>query len=315
VSAQVASTDGLPGVPGDYHGRPTRRLESAHCWVEVLSGGGPRIVGFGLRGGPNLLAETPQASWDAGHGLFELLGGHRLWFAPETPECSVPDSTGLTLAAISADAMAADANPADAMAADAIAADATAAAGLGIRLVGAVEGPTGLRKTIEVRLDPGSAAVSLRHTLTNEGSRTFELSPWPITQLRPGGVAIVELPAPVAEHVVKPNRVLVLWPYAAWSDDRLEIGERSLSVTARPGRPFKVGCLSTIGEVGYLREGVLFTKRFDPAADAPHPDLGCNVEIYCDESSIELESLAPLVRLGPGDSVRHDERWELRRVG
>lgn len=300
MSTQVASTDGLPGVPGDYHGRPTRRLESAHCWVEVLAGGGPRIVGFGLRGEPNLLSETPQVSWDAGHGLFELLGGHRLWFAPETPECSVPDSTGLTLAAITARA---------------IAADATAVAGLGIRLVGAVEGPTGLRKTIEVRLDPGSAAVSLRHTFANEGSRIFELSPWPITQLRTGGVATVELPAPIVEHVVKPNQLLVLWPYAAWSDDRLEIGERSLTVTARPGRPFKVGCLSRTGEVGYLREGVLFTKRFDPAADAPHPDLGCNVEIYCDESSIELESLAPLVRLGPGESVSHDERWELRRVG
>lgn len=300
MSASLGSADGLPGTPADFFGRAARRLESAHCWVEVLSGGGPRIVGFGLRGGPNLLAETPQVSWDAGHGLFELLGGHRFWFAPETPECSVPDSTGLTLAAISADAIAADATP---------------AADLGIRLVGAVEGPTGLRKTIEIRLDPGSAAVSLRHTFANEGSRTFELSPWPITQLCPGGVAMVELPAPVAEHVVKPNRLLVLWPYAAWSDDRLEIGERSLSVTARPGRPFKVGCLSTTGEIGYLREGVLFTKRFDPAADAPHTDLGCNVEIYCDESSIELESLGPLVRLGPGDSVRHDERWELRRVG
>ena len=291
MSAQVASTDGLPGVPGDYHGRRTRRLESAQCWVEVLAEGGPRIVGFGLRGEPNLLAETPQISWDAGHGLYELLGGHRLWFAPESPDCSVPDSTGLTLSSI------------------------PDAGGPAVRLVGAVQGPTGLRKTIEVRLDLGSAAVSLRHTFANEGSRTFELSPWPITQLRTGGVATVELPAPIAEHVVKPNRLLVLWPYAAWSDERLEIGDRSLTVTARPGRSFKIGCLSTTGEVVYLREGVLFTKRFEPAVDAPRPDLGCNVEIYCDERTIELESLGPLVRLGPGDSVSHDERWDLRRVG
>jgi len=284
----------LPGVPGDYHGRPARRLESDHCWVEVLAGGGPRIVGFGLRGGPNVLSETPQASWDAGHGLFELLGGHRLWFAPETPDCSVPDSTGLTLAALGEDAL---------------------PGSLGIQMVGAFEAPTGLRKTIEVRLDPGSPAVALRHILANEGARTLELAPWPITQLRPGGVVTVELPVPVVANTLNPNQLLVLWPYATWSDDRLEMRERSLTVTARPGRPFKIGCLSTTGEVDYLREGVLFTKRFEPAADAPHPDMGCNVEIYCDECSVELESLGPLVRLGPGHSVSHDERWELRRVG
>ncbi len=290
VTALVPGRPGVPGTPGEYYGRPTLRLESAHCWIDVLAVGGPRIVGFGLAGGGNVLGESPQASWDHGHGLYELLGGHRLWFAPETRECSVPDSTGLTVAPI---------------------ADA---AGPAVRLIGAVEAPTGVRKTVEVRLDPESAAVSIRHTIANEGSGTLELSPWPITRLPLGGVATVELPAPTAEHVLNPNQLLVLWPYATWSDPRLAIGERSLTVTATPGAPFKIGCLSTAGAVSYLREGVLFSKYFDPAVAAPHSDMGCNLEIYCDQGTIELESLGPLVRLAPGDSVTHDERWELRRV-
>ncbi len=41
---------------------------------------------------------------------------------------------------------------------------------------------------------------------------------------------------------------------------------------------------------------------------------GRNVEVDCDASSIELESLGPRVRLGPRSSVGHDERWELRQV-
>jgi hypothetical protein len=281
----------VPGTPGEYYGRPTLRLESDHCWIDVLAVGGPRIVGFGFPGEGNVLGETPQASWDAGHGLYDLLGGHRFWFAPETPDCSVPDATGLTLAPV------------------------PGATGPAARLVGAVEAPTGLRKTLEVRLDPESAALSVRHILTNEGASTREISLWPITQLPLGGVATVELAAPPTEHIGNPNQLLVLWPYASGTDSRLAIGERSLTVTATPGAPFKIGCGSTLGEVSYLREGVLFTKRFDPAVGAPHADLGSNLEIYCDERTIELESLGPLVRLAPGDSVTHDERWELRRVG
>ena len=290
MSDGVPCTPGVPGTPGEYYGRPTLRLESAHCWVEVLAVGGPRIVGFGLVGRGNVLAETPQASWDVGHGLYELLGGHRFWFAPEMPDCSVPDATGLTLAAV------------------------PGARGPAVRLIGAVEAPTGLRKIIEVRLDPESAAISVRHIGSNEGSATREISPWPITQLQLGGVATVALAAPPTEHVLNPNQLLVLWPYATWSDPRLAIGERSLTVTATPGAPFKIGCLSNSGVVSYLRAGVLFTKRFDPAVAAPHADMGSNLEIYCDQATIELESLGPLVRLAPGDSVTHDERWELRRV-
>lgn len=276
--------DSLPGFPSELHGRATRRLDNGHCWLEVLAGGGPRIVGFGLTGGPNLLAETPEASWDAGFGTFELVGGHRLWFAPETSECSVPDSTGLELTAVTG----------------------------GIRMTGSVEAPTGLRKSIEVRLDPDSAAASLRHTIRNEGRRTLELSVWPITQLKLGGVATAELPVRPQERSMAPNRLVAMWPYASWSDDRFAIGDRELSVQGRPGDPFKVGCRSTAGLVGYLREGVLFVKRFDPHADSPHADLGCNLEVYVDQGTIELESLGPLVRIAPGASATHDERWELR---
>ena len=281
----------LPGVPGEYYGRPTRRLESEYCWLDVLSEGGPRIVGFGLRGRDNILAETPQSSWDLEFGLYELLGGHRLWFAPESAECSVPDSTGLKIAPISE------------------------ADGPAVRLIGAVEAPTGLRKIEENRLDRGSAGVAIRHVLRNEGERTLELAPWPITQLRLGGVAVLPLPARVKKSGVLPSQLIALWPYASWADERLAIGERWLTVTARPASPFKIGHLNRTGSLGYLRDGLLFVLRFDPALGAVHADMGCNAEVYCDEQTIELESLGPLVRLEPGESTTHDERWELREVG
>ena len=282
---------GLPGVPGEYHGRSTRRLDNGHCWIDVLAEGGPRIVGFGLTGHANVLSETPDACWDNGYGVFELLGGHRLWFAPETPACSVPDTTGLTLTPM------------------------PDAGGQAVRLVGATEAPTGLRKTMEVRIEPESAAVSIRHELSNNGSRTLEVSPWAITGLCPGGIAVAPLPGAVDEHSLQPSQLLVLWPYARWSDDRLAIRDGLLTVSSGPAPKFKIGCLSASGAVGYLRDGLLFTLRFDPAFESAHADKGVNLEIFADELILELESLGPLVRLAPGDTATHDERWELREVG
>ncbi len=291
MSAAGDSTDRLPGVPGEYFGRATRRLEGAHCWAEVLATGGPRVVRFGLAGGSNLFAETPTANWDAGFGTYELLGGHRLWFSPESDECSVPDSTGLTLS------------------------EMQSVTGPAVMLVGAIEAPTGLRKTIEVRLDPDSAAMSLHHVLTNQGSRTFELAPWPVTQLRLGGTAVVPLPPATEEPSSRPNQLVAMWPYSSWSDERIEIAEHRLTVAARPGRPVKVGCLSSTGVAGYLLDGLLVVLKFDPARGSVHSDLGSNLEVYCDDRTIELESLGPLVTLAPGDAVAHDERWEILEVG
>ena len=290
MSANATGPDGLPGVAGDYYGRAARRLDNGRCWVDVLANGGPRIVGFGLSGGPNVLAETPDMGWDFGHGRYDLLGGHRLWFAPETELCSVSDSTGLTLTAVP---------------------EAPAPAA---RLAGALEAPTGLRRTMEVRLDADSAAVSVRHIIANEGTHPIDLAPWGITQLRLGGAAVVPMAPEAKEHRVQPNQVVVLWPYARWTDDRLVVGDRNLTVRGRSGDPFKLGCLNWSGTAGYLREGLLFVKRFDPAPGAAHADLGCNVEVYVDGNSIELETLGPLVHLGPGEATTHDERWELRKV-
>jgi len=168
---------------------------------------------------------------------------------------------------------------------------------------------------MEVRLDAVSAALTVHHVIANEGSRDIELAPWGITQLPLGGVAVVPMAPEAKEHALQPNQVVALWPYAFWSDERLHIGDRTLTVAGRPAKAFKVGCLDTSGVAGYLRDGLLFVLRFDPAPRAPRADFGCNVEVYVNESVIELESLGPLVRLAPSETTAHDEHWELREVG
>ena len=44
---------------------------------------------------------------------------------------------------------------------------------------------------------------------------------------------------------------------------------------------------------------------------ATYPDFGCNVELFTNADMLEVESLAPLVTLDPGQETEHVERWFL----
>jgi hypothetical protein len=275
-------------TPGDFHGRPTLRLANGAIAIEVLAAAGPRIVGLRRDGvAANLLAETPDLGWDTALGRYELLGGHRLWFAPEDPDrVAVPDSDGLAVESLVD----------------------------GLRLTGTVEPGTGCVRSIEVRLDPVLPALAVLHRVHNQGARPLELAPWSITQLPLGGVALLPQRRAVAGHATRPNRNLVLWPYSSWDDPRLRVREGLMTVDAVAGADLKVGSLDDLGWIAYVRDGTALVRRFTPAAGEAHPDLGCNVEVYCGSRYLELEVLGPMRVLPPGASTTLLERWEVRDV-
>ena len=274
-------------MTGDYYGLPTRIMCNRHLRLEFLAEAGPRIVRLMLAGSDeNLLAEVPDIHWTTPYGEYYLRGGHRLWHAPEAiPRSSVPDNDGLTIE---------ERNCA-------------------VRLSQPPEPVTAIRKSMEIRLHDERPAVTLSHELWNGGAWAIELAPWAITQLPLGGVAILPQPTePMDRDGVLPNRHLVLWPYTQWRDPRLCLGDEYVLVEAQPQSPiFKIGYLNHHGWIGYLRAGILLAKRFQPQPNAWHADLGCNAEVYCNERFIEMETLGPLSRVEPGQSVTHVETWEL----
>jgi hypothetical protein len=274
-------------MTGDFYGLPTRIISTEHLRLEFLAEAGPRIVRLMLAGsGENQLAELPDVHWTTPYGEYYVRGGHRLWHAPEAaPRSSVPDNGGLTV------------KEQDGV----------------VRLFQLPEPDTRIRKNLEIHLHGDRPAVTLRHELWNGGAWPVELAPWAITQLRMGGVAVLpQRVEPVDRDGLWPNRHLVLWPYTRWQDPRLQLGDEYVLIEAQPQlSALKVGYMNHHGWIGYLREGILFVKRFELCTDQPHADMGCNVEVYCDERCIELETLAPLCRLEPGQSATHVETWEL----
>ncbi len=272
----------------DYYGLPTRTIENDHLLVEYLAHDGLRLVRLIVKNSAsrdNLLAETPHSSWQTAHGEYFLRGGHRLWHAPEAmPRSYVPDGGGLDVKTLPD----------------------------GVWLGQSTEAPTGIRKSMEVRLSPGRPALRVKHVLRNEGLWLVELAPWAITQVALGGVAVLPQAAgPIDAAGLLPNRQFALWSYTQTSDKRLELHDDFCLVHGRPQLPpCKIGYQNRQGWAGYLRQDVFFVKRFAPQAELPHPDFGCNVEVYVNDLSLELETIGPLKCLAPGQSVAHVEQWE-----
>ncbi|MGQ9730454.1 MAG: hypothetical protein ACUVX8_04200 [Candidatus Zipacnadales bacterium] len=258
------------------------RLTNGEMEVVVVADIGPRIIRLARPGGPNLLGELGS---DVGEGEWRIYGGHRLWHAPEAlPRSYEPDNEPCEVET-SADA---------------------------VRVTGKTEPHALIQKRIEVSLAEDDKCATIRHTLWNRGMWPVTLAPWALTVMQTEGYSIA--PYPRGEFTsLLPCGPLVLWPYDDLRDPRLTLGSNHVIIHQDPklSRRLKIGLASTEGWAGWTKDGDLFIKRFDPVPDGMYPDFGCAVELFANDLIAEVETIAPLTTLDPGESVVHVERWYL----
>jgi hypothetical protein len=260
------------------------QLENTVLSLLVTRSVGPRLISLRLNGGDNLFAELPDYVTERPDGRgFHFYGGHRLWHAPE----NMPRTYSL------------DDGPVEVVPKPD-----------GLLVTQPVEPLTGIEKSMRISLVDEKPQVILRHTLTNLGLWPVECAPWAITQLKPGGMAI--LPQSQQPTDVLPNRALALWPYTGIADPQVSWGDRYILVRAEKEEgAFKIGFPNLRGWLAYWNAGTLFVKRaaFDP--QAAYYDFNSSSECYCNRRFLELETLGPISTLEPGASVTHAETWEL----
>ena len=261
------------------------RLISNGC-IELVAprSFGPRVMRCGFAGGQNLFKIFP----DEGPGV-RVRGGHRLWVAPERKEVTwVLDNDPVEFE-----------NLED-----------------GLRVVGTIEPATGLQKDLTIRFGARPDEVEIVHRIVNRNVWAIELAPWTLTQTAPGGVAFSGFP-PRGRHpeMLLPTNPLVMWAYTKLGDPRWIWGERFLGLRQDPeaAEPQKTGLFNVHAWTAYLLGNEIFFKysKADPALD--YPDFGCSIELFTNRFMMELETLGPLTRLQPGESVEHTERWILLR--
>jgi hypothetical protein len=271
------------------------RLSNGDAELIITLDVGPRIISYRLADGKNVFKNYAEQLGKTGEKEWQIRGGHRLWVGPEDlTRTYAPDNGPVQY---------------------------KEQAG-GVRLTPAPDTAYGIQKEMIVELEPRGSRVTVLHRIGNVGQGATELAPWTLTVMAPGGVEIIPLP-PKRPHPgppqnarspkdYAPNQRLVIWPFFDFKDPRWSFGSQYITLRQDATKgPTKIGLAHQMGRVGYLHGGTLFVKRFGYEEGKSYPDHGVNFETFTNEDMLEIESLGPMIKLAPGQTVEHTEHWEL----
>jgi len=279
-----------------YHGwNNAWRLSNGTVELIVLADVGPRIVHYGFCGHENVFYEAAGDRGLRGGDEFRLYGGHRLWVWPEVARTYFPDNLAVTVSQ--------DENC--------------------VRFRAPIEDcapGTQLEKEFAIALEADGTQVRIAHTITNRSAEATQLAIWCPTMMRPGGRAILPLPARAAMDADHFQSVgpMTLWGFTDLKDPRWIFGTDYIQLLQASNSQARfpeqmTGIFNPAGWGAYYSRGVLFIKRAAPVESARYPDFGCNFEIFTNPQFLELETLSPIVRLAFGQSASHTETWALFR--
>lgn len=249
---------------------------------------GPRILHFSTPGGQNVFKTYTHELGGRGETEWMIRGGHRFWIAPEDLERTYHR--------------------------DNLPVEHTQNLATGEVVIESTQETGGrIQKTLGITVAADAPRVTVRHTARNIDSVPLEFSVWALSVMAPGGIEIIPQPR-LGEHPrdLLPNRSMILWPYTDLSDPRWRIGRDFFTLSQRPGLPpAKIGLAHRMRWVAYALGHSLFVKTFEYLEGEIYPDSGCNFETFTNSNMLEIESLAPLKTLAPGEEFTHIEHWSL----
>ena len=249
---------------------------------------GPRILSLSINGGNNIFAELPNLFLEyPGEENFCFYGGHLLWCGPEDPFIPYkPDSQPIHIRKTNQS----------------------------IELIQKIDPISGVQKTIKIRPTNYDTILTIDHYIQNvKGKHSFQCAPWAITQLKLGGEAII----PQQLHEVEPNsllpdRSIILWPYSDINDSRINWNNQFINIHAQPiEKALKIGITNYQKWMAYFYDNLLFIKYANNYASTQLIDFGATSQFYINSKFVELETLAPLADIKPGERIRHREVWRV----
>lgn len=275
------------------------RLTSGDVELVITLEVGPRIIRAGFIGQKNLFKEFPEQIGQSGENEWKIRGGHRFWTAPENDESYALDNTEVTYREIDAHT---------------------------VEIVQPAQTKFGWQKTLQVSLRENGAAT-VKHFLKNVGKENLKVTPWSLSVMNPGGFAVIPQPKKVPHPLdlppgtpfdpadFLPNRKMVLWKYTDLSDPRFTWGQDFWIVQhSEKANCTKFGLRYANGWVAYQLDQFAFAKLVPHEASAVYPDDDSNFELFTNKDILELETLAPVKAIAPGQTLEHTEQWRIRKV-
>ena len=273
-----------------FDGFDAVELLTAEIRVVLLTARGPRIAFLGQPGGPNLLLWAPGTYQ---RGEWDLTGGHRVWItrpgADEAEETYATDNAPCTV-------------------------DAHID---GVTVTGALDPVQKLRRGLTVRVvAPGRLRVD--HFVRNESDMLWSGGLWGLTCTVPDPTTIYV--SPLGDGSSWDYTTMVAFRTWGGGHGGVGFGDPQFEMTQdalvlRPsGRENKRMFKADAGILAMYdpARGILFAKQADYQPNADYP-LGTNLALYVGPQNfmVEMESMAPVVTLKPGQASTHTETWAL----
>lgn len=268
------------------------RLNNGEVDLVVTASAGPRIIHYGFTGGQNffrVFADGKGFSHKSKLGEWFIMGGHRLWAAPElVPATYFPDNDAVKIE-LHPDGLTATPPP---------------------------ETAVGLQKQMTVKMAESGSQVTVSHKIANIGGFPIEIGAWVLTVMAQDGLGVSGFP-PRGTHpeVLPPTNPLIVWAFTDFTDPRLKLTKKY--ITLRQDRnnatPQKLGHFNAKTWGAYLLNGEAFVKRTTGDPSRAYPDYGSSFEIFTNADFLELETLGPLEKLALGQSLEHVEEWSLHK--
>jgi len=280
ASVKVEKTN-YKGWPNSY------RVSNGEIELIVTGDVGPRVIRFGFVGGQNLFKEFPDQLGRSGEEKFQLRGGDRVWKAPEDPVATwAPDNVPVTIQVTTTGLIARE----------------------------PIEPLTNLQKEIEISMAPSGTGVTVSHRITNHSLFALEFAPWALTMMAQGGTAVTGFP-PRGKHPInlEATNPLVMWAYTDLADPRWKFTKKYMMLRQDPknSEAQKLGLFNPDTWAAYVLNHEVFVKRASSDPKKTYPDFGCSFETFTNNDFLEIETLGPLTKVLPGQTVEHVEHWGL----
>lgn len=272
---------------------PCVKLTNGVVELAVPLNFGPRIIHYSYLNEMNIYYEDLKGlcyeegkGYESVGGRWNLYGGHRLWTSPQASgRSSYPDNEPVVWAPIPG----------------------------GIVITGPVERWNQIHKELRIELEPNGSCVTISHRIQNHGPWPISLSLWAISVMSGGGSAFVPQTPPINLGPV-PNQSYALWGKTRMDDSRIIWRERYLEIKQLELPWMKLGCRNESGWAAYLKGNTLFTKTYPFNPSGTYPSYGSSLEVFTNESFLELESLSSVYQINPGESKVHVEKWQLHHL-
>ena len=263
------------------------RVSNGEIEAIVTSDVGPRVIRFGFVGGQNLFKEYADQLGKSGEAAFQLRGGSRVWKAPEDPVATwAPDNVPVAIKVTPT----------------------------GLIATAPVEPLTKLQKEIEISMEATGTKVTVSNRITNHGLFALEFSPWVLTMMAQGGMVVSGFPPrgthPANLEVTNP---LAMWAYTDLTDPRLKFTKKYLTLKQDPNNSNaqKLGTFNVDTWAAYLLNGEAFVKRTKADPAKTYTDFGCSFETFTNNEFLEIETLGPMTKVQPAQTVEQVEHWGL----